>query len=237
MSDSPKDPLWTTVDRWADGLFVGKDPGFVESLEAGLAEARAAGLPPIQVSAMQGRFLEVLARGCHAHRILEIGTLGGYSGSWLAHGLPPGGKLVTLELDPRHAVVARHTFGRLGLDSKVDVRVGPAIESLRRLVEERAPPFDLVFIDADKPSYPEYLDWALRLTTVGSLIVADNIVRAGEVAADGSKDARVSGVRRYVERCASDPRVRSSVVQTVGEKGYDGFAIAVVAESLERPAQ
>ena len=217
------------IDRWAAGLFVGKEPELQQALE----DARAAGLPPIQVSATQGRFLQILARAVGAHRILEIGTLGGYSGSWLARALPSDGQLVTLELDPGHAAIARRTFARLGMASKVDLRVGPAADSLGRLVEERGPRFDLVFIDADKPSYPAYLEWALRLTRCGSLIVADNVVRNGEVADSTSQDPRVVGVRRYLEISARDPRITGTVIQTVGEKGYDGFSIAVVGGSVD----
>jgi len=172
--------------------------------------------------------LHVLALAMAARQVLEIGTLGGYSTIWLARALPDEGKLVTLEIEPRHAEVARKNIARAGLSERVELRLGAADETLSRLVAEKRAPFDLVFIDADKPAYAEYFHWALQLTRRGSLIIADNVVRKGEVANEGSRDANVQGIRRFHEAVAREPRVSATVMQTVGSKGYDGFALAVV---------
>ena len=215
---------WTEVDRWLDTSLSLDD----EHLRAALAASEAAGLPAIAVSATQGRLLNLLARQCNARRILEIGTLGGYSGLWLARALPAGGKLVTLELDPAHAAVAEASFARAGLADRTDVRVGPAIETLPRLEAEGAAPFDFTFIDADKASTPQYLDWAIRLSRPGAFIVVDNVVRNGAVLLASSPDASVQGVRRTIAMLGSDPRVEATAIQTVGNKGYDGFALAMV---------
>jgi len=193
-------------------------------LDAALAAGAAAGLPPHGVSPLQGRLLELLARLHGASSILELGTLGGYSTIWLARALPEGGRLVTLEANPHYAELARANVARAGLAEVVDVRVGPALETLPTL----AGPFDLVFIDADKRSNPEYLEWALRLTRAGSLIVADNVVRGGAVADAQSDDPSVVGVRRFLDLVAAEPRLSATVIQTVGEKGHDGFALALV---------
>jgi predicted O-methyltransferase YrrM len=217
---------WTEVDRYLTELLVEPDP----VLDAALERSEAAGLPAHQVSATQGKLLEILARLQGACSILEIGTLGGYSTIWLARALPPGGRLVTLEVEPRHAEVARANLEHAGLAGKVEVRVGPALETLAQLFAEDAGPFDFVFIDADKPNTPRYFTSALDLARVGSVIVADNVVRAGAVADAASDDPRVQGVRGLHERMGAEPRVRASAIQTVGSKGYDGFAIALVTE-------
>jgi predicted O-methyltransferase YrrM len=210
---------WEAVDRWYGDLLVPPDA----ALDGALDSAREAGLPAIDVSPLQGKLLHVLARLCGARAILELGTLGGYSTIWLARALPPGGRLVTLEAEPRHAEVARRNLERAGLGEVVDLRVGPALETLPQVEG----PFDLVFVDADKRSTPEYLDWALRLTRSGSLIVTDNVVRGGRVL-DADGDESTAGVRRFAERIAHEPRLTSTVIQTVGSKGWDGLAISVV---------
>ena len=220
-------PQWATVDRYLADLFVPHDP----ALDAALASSDAAGLPAIQVSATQGKLLHLLARMCGARRVLEVGTLGGYSTIWLARALPPaaaGGRLVTLEADARHAEVARENLARAGLAGVVEVVVGPALQSLPRLAAEGAGPFDLVFLDADKVSYPDYLEWSLRLSRRGTVIVADNVVRKGAVTDAAGTDPNVVAVRRFNELLAREPRVSATVVQTVGAKGHDGFALAVV---------
>ncbi len=216
---------WTTVDRYFEDLLLPRD----EILAAALAASRAAGLPDIAVSPLQGRLLQLLAQTAGARRILEIGTLGGYSAIWLARALPADGQLVTLELEPKHAEVARANLARAGLAERAEVRVGPALESLAALAGEGAAPFDFVFIDADKAGYPDYWHWALKLARPGALIVADNVVRRGAVADAASTDANVQGVRRYLELIAGEPRVQATAVQTVGVKGYDGFCIARIA--------
>lgn len=210
---------WTAVDRWYDQLLTPADPALAAALEA-------PGLPAIHVSPNQGKFLHLLARACRAERVLEVGTLAGYSAIWLARALPPGGRLVTLELDPHHARVARANLAAAGLDGVAEVVEGPAHESLAKLDE--AEPFDLVFVDADKQSYPAYLRQALRLTRPGGVIVADNVVRDGAVVDPDSRDEMVLGVRRFAELVAAEPRLAATVVQTVGEKGYDGFLLAYV---------
>ena len=215
---------WAAVDRYATGLLVPVDP----VLEAALAANAAAGLPAHDVSPAQGRLLELLARMSGARRILEVGTLGGYSAIWLAGALPPDGRLVTLELDPRYAAVARANLARAGVDRLAEVRVGSALETLPALAAEGGPPFDLVFIDADKRSAAEHLRWALELTRAGGVIVADNVVRGGALADRDSDDPHVRGVRALHERLAAEPRVRATTIQTVGAKGYDGFTLALV---------
>ena len=219
-------PAWAAVERYYEERLLPADPALEEALAAG----EAAGLPPISVSPLQGRFLSVLARGAGARRILEIGTLAGYSTIWLARALPAGGRLVTLELEPKHADVARKNLRRAGLEHAVEVRVGPALASLRALKEEGVEPFDLVFIDADKQGYAGYLEHALPLSHPGTLILADNVVRSGEVADPASQDPQVLGVKRFNERLRAERRLAASAVQTVGATGYDGFVIAVVIE-------
>jgi predicted O-methyltransferase YrrM len=219
---------WTEVDRYFGDLFVPTDP----ALEAALGASAAAGLPLIQVSPPQGKMLQLLARLQGARRILEIGTLGGYSTIWLARALPAGGRLITLEAESKHAEVARANIARAGLDAVVELRLGPAQETLPQLAAERQGPFDLIFIDADKEGYPEYLSWSLRLSRRGSLIIADNVVRKGRVLDPASSDPDIQGVRRFNTLLAADPRVSATAIQTVGSKGYDGFAIALVTSDI-----
>jgi len=216
--------VWTAVDSYFGDLLIARD----EKLDAALAANQKAGLPAIDVSRLQGKFLELLVRISGARRILEIGTLGGYSTIWLARGLPEGGRIVTLEFDPHHAEVARANLEHAGVVDRVDLRVGRAIDTLPKLENTADSPFDLIFIDADKESYPEYLDWALRLSRVGTVIVADNVVREGKVVEADCDDERVQGVRRFTERLAAEPRLNATVLQNVGTKGYDGLALAVV---------
>lgn len=213
---------WRAVDDYIVERLV---PGDAD-LAAALAANAAAGLPKIDVSAAQGKFLHLLARMIGARRILEIGTLGGYSTIWLARALPEGGRLVTLEAAPHHAEVARANLARAGLADRVALRLGPALDSLPALAEE--PPFDLIFIDADKESNAAYLGWALRLARKGSVIVCDNVVRDGRVVDAASTDAAIAGTRRFFEALAAEPRLSATALQTVGHKGWDGFAIALV---------
>ncbi|MEU9065330.1 O-methyltransferase [Streptomyces sp. NPDC048306] len=221
MSESQ---LWDDVD----GYFITHLAADDDALAAARRESDAAGLPPVNVAANQGKLLQLLAQIQGARTVLEIGTLGGYSTIWLARALPSDGRLVTLEYSDRHAEVAVRNIARAGLDVLVDVRVGPALESLPKLADENPPPFDLVFIDADKSNNPHYLEWALKLTSAGSLIVIDNVVRGGRVAdaADTADDVR--GTRAAIELIGSHPRLSGTAVQTVGVKGYDGFALARV---------
>jgi len=214
---------WTAVDDYVADLFVGDD----RALSAALARSAESGLPSIQVSAPQGKLLHLLARAQGARNILEIGTLGGYSAIWLARALPPGGRLITLEAVPLHADVAQANVATAGLADRVDILVGKALETLPRLAAEGRS-FDLIFIDADKTGYPDYLAWSLKLSHPGTLIVADNVVRDGEVVDRASQDANVQAVRRFNELLAAEPRVSGTVLQTVGVKGYDGFALALV---------
>jgi predicted O-methyltransferase YrrM len=215
---------WTAVDDYFNSLLVEEDA----ALLAAATTSEAAGLPPHQVAPNQGKLLHLLARMQGARTILEIGTLGGYSTIWLARALPNGGRLVTLEADRQYAAVAAANLARAGLDQVVDLRVGKALDSLPRLADEDAGPFDLIFIDADKPSNPDYLEWALRLTRPGSVIVGDNVVRDGAVTDKASTDPRVQGVRRFTELIATHTRLAATTMQTVGAKGYDGFTLALV---------
>lgn len=216
--------LYERVDDHLEGLFGPPDPDLV----AIQARADEAGLPAIAVSPATGRLLQVLARSCGARRVLEVGTLAGYSTTWLARALPDDGRVVTLEFDPHHAEVARRNLDAAGVGPRVEIRVGPASDSLRALTEEGAELFDLVFIDADKAPYAAYLEASLALSHPGTVIVADNVVRRGKVALGPSDDEAVTGVQRFTERVARDPRVTASFVQTVGAKGHDGLCIAVV---------
>ena len=215
---------WTAVDDYINSLVVPSDP----ALDAAVEASAKAELPAIAVTPNQGKLLHILARLVSARRILEIGTLGGYSTIWLARTLPADGRLFTLEIDPKHAEVARKNVERAGLGKKVELRLGPAIETLKRLAAEKQGPFDLSFIDADKASIPDYFKWSLQLSRPGSLIVVDNVVRKGAVIEAASKDADVQGVRRLNEMLAKEPRVTATTIQTVGSKGYDGFTIALV---------
>jgi predicted O-methyltransferase YrrM len=199
-----------------------------EKLEAALKANRKAGLPAIDVSPLQGKFLHVLVQMTQAKRVLEIGLLGGYSTIWMARALPQGGRIVSLEFSPRHAEIARTNLRHAGLLGRVDVRVGPALESLPVLAQERGGKFDLIFIDADKGNNPHYLEWALKLSRRGSVIVVDNIVRHGDVLDAKSKEPDIQGTRRFLKLMASNPRLSAFAMQTVGVKGLDGFALAVV---------
>ncbi|MYT21383.1 methyltransferase [Streptomyces sp. SID7760] len=215
---------WTAVDDYFDGLLVEED----EALAAATTDAEAAGLPAHQVAPNQGKLLHLLARIRGARTILEIGTLGGYSTIWLARALPAGGRLVTLEVDPVCADVAAANVARAGLADVVDIRRGPALDLLPQLTD--LAPFDLVFIDADKPSNPHYLRWALELTRPGSVIIGDNVVRDGAVADPDSTDPRVQGVRRFTELISEHPKLTATALQTVGSKGYDGLVMALVTD-------
>ncbi|MFI9647759.1 O-methyltransferase [Streptomyces sp. NPDC052040] len=218
--------LWDGVDTYFTTLLSPAD----EVLAAALRDSEAAGLPPINVAPNQGKLLQLLAQLQGARRVLEIGTLGGYSTIWLGRALPADGRLVTLEYDATHAEVARGNLARAGLDRIAEVRVGPALESLPKLAEEHPDPFDLVFIDADKANNAHYVEWALKLTRPGSLIVLDNVVRGGRVTDGGSDDPGVRGTRAALELMASHPRLSGTAVQTVGTKGHDGFALARVLD-------
>jgi predicted O-methyltransferase YrrM len=217
--------LWGQVDRYINELLVPSDA----ALDAALHASDAAGLAPIAVSPSQGKFLHLLARLQGARTILEIGTLGGYSTIWLARALPADGRLITLEYEPKHVEIARANIARAGLADRVEVRHGRALDTLPQLAAEKRGPFDLIFIDADKTGYPDYFAWALKLSRRGTLIIADNVIRKGAVADAASTDANVQGVRRFTELVAAEPRVSATALQTVGAKGYDGFAIILVA--------
>jgi predicted O-methyltransferase YrrM len=216
--------VWAQVDRYFGNLLIPAD----DNLDAALRANEQAGLPAIDVTGLQGKFLEFLVRVSGARRILEIGTLGGYSTIWLARALPEGGRVVTLELDPHHAEVARANLNNAGVLDRVDLIVGPALDTLQSLENTASAPFDFIFIDADKESYSQYLQWALKLSHVGTIIVADNVVREGKVVQAGCDDPMVQGVLRFTELLAAEPRLSATVLQTVGTKGYDGFALAVV---------
>ena len=216
--------LWSKVDRYLDDLLAPAD----EPLGAALESNRQSGLPSIDVPASLGKFLALLIQISGAQRVLEVGTLGAYSTIWMARALPAGGRVVTLELSPENAAIARANLQRAGVLSRVDIRVRPALESLRALVEAGVEPFDLIFLDADKKSLPDYLEWSLKLARVGTLILADNVVRDGKVLDARSADPDVQGVRRFLDLVAAEPRLSATALQTVGARGYDGFAIARV---------
>ena len=215
---------WAAVDRYFGDLLAPED----KELSAILDANRGAGLPSIDVPALLGKFLDLLVRVSGAQRVLEIGTLGGYSTIWMARALPTGGRVVTLEIDPHHAEIARANLKAAGVLDRVDVRVGPANDLLRDMHANGAAPFDLVFNDADKKSMPEYLDWSLKLARPGTIIVADNVVRDGKVIDADNADPDIRGVRRMTEMMAAEPRLRATAIQTVGARGYDGFAVAMV---------
>ncbi|MDN0194522.1 O-methyltransferase [Streptomyces sp. S.PNR 29] len=221
MSESQ---LWDDVDDYFTTHLTPHD----DALEAALRDSEAAELPPVNVTAPQGKLLQLLAQAQGARHILEIGTLGGYSAIWLGRALPADGRLISLEYNPKHAEVATRNIARAGLDKLVEVRVGPALESLPKLADENPPPFDLVFIDADKANNPHYVEWALKLTSTGSLIIVDNVVRGGRVADAGSTEPDIEGTRAAIELIGSHPRLSGTAIQTVGGKGYDGFALARV---------
>jgi predicted O-methyltransferase YrrM len=215
---------WTEVDAYLTEMLVPPD----EALDAALKASDAAGLPAISVTPAQGKLLHVLAKLQGARSILEIGTLGGYSTIWLARALPADGRVVTLEVEPKHADVARENITRAGLDRVVDLRVGHALDTLPQIAGEGAGPFDLIFIDADKPNIPQYFAWALSLSRRGTLIIVDNVIREGAITDASSEDASVQAVRRMFEMLASETRVSATSIQTVGSKGYDGFVFALV---------
>ena len=216
--------LWTAVDSYVEGFLIGPDA----ALDAALANSAEAGLPEIAVTPSQGKLLYLMARMVGARRILEIGTLGGYSTIWLARAVPAEGMVVTLDADPKHFEVARKNIVRAGLAKVVDQRLGPALETLPDLEEEGAGPFDFVFIDADKENTAEYFGWAMRLSRPGTAIVVDNVVREGELSDAATKDPQVLAMRRFHDVLAADTRVSATTIQTVGGKGYDGFTLAVV---------
>jgi predicted O-methyltransferase YrrM len=221
---------WAEVDDYIVERLVPEQQGLDFAIEA----SEAAGLPPIAVTPAQGKFLELLARIHGAAKILELGTLGGYSTIWLARALPAGGRIVTLESEPRHANVARTNIAKAGYEEVVDIRVGPALQTLPTLVAEGAGPFDLIFIDADKENYPGYFDWSLKLAKPGTVIVGDNVVRDGAILDPDSPDPitgapdLIPGVRSFYDLVSAEPRVTATAIQTVGAKGYDGFALAIV---------
>lgn len=215
---------WTEVDEYIGGRLTLSD----EALESALEASVDAELPAINVAPNQGKMLQLFAQIRGARSILEVGTLGGYSTIWLARALPADGRLVTLEADPRHAEVARANLAHAGFADVVDIRIGPALETLPAIAEAGEGPFDVVFIDANKEDTPEYFAWAVRLSAVGSVVIVDNVVRSGEVANAYTPDPRVQAMRRLFDALAAEPRVSATVVQTVGAKGYDGFALALV---------
>jgi predicted O-methyltransferase YrrM len=226
MPSRSKQDLWNRVDQRLEELLIHPE----ENLSAALESNRADGLPSIDVSPLFGKFLSLLIGISGAHRVLEVGTLGGYSTTWMAKALPEDGHVITLELNPHHAEVARANLKRAGVLNRVDVRVGPAAESLRKLQEESAEPFDFIFLDADKRSMPVYLDWSLKLARKGTIIVADNVVRDGRIVDAHTKDEDTQGTKRFLELAGANPRLRVTALQTVGIKQHDGFAIAVVLD-------
>ncbi|HEV2278657.1 MAG TPA: O-methyltransferase [Acidobacteriaceae bacterium] len=215
---------WAAVEKYVDGLLIPSDP----VLEAAVAASEAAGLPDIAVTSSQGKLLYLLARLQRARRILEVGTLGGYSTIWLARALPEDGSVVTIESEKQHCEVARVNVERADLSALVEFREGKALDVLPELAAEGLEPFDLVFIDADKENTEAYFRWALRLSRVGAAILVDNVIRQGKVAEPETDDARVEGMRRFFEMLAAEPRVTATTIQTVGRKGYDGFTLAMV---------
>jgi predicted O-methyltransferase YrrM len=217
---------WTAVDNYVSEMLVGPDAVLKAALEA----SADAGLPEIAVAPNQGKLLMLLARSIAARNILELGTLGGYSTIWLARALPKGGRVVTLEAVPRHAEVARANFARAGLATMIDLRLGKALDLLPKLAAEKPEPFDLIFIDADKQNIPDYFTWSLKLARPGSMIIVDNVIRDGEVINAKSRNSSVRGVRRFNEVLKAEKRVSATAIQTVGIKGYDGFALALVLE-------
>jgi len=215
---------WTKVDEYIDQMLVGED----EALKAARRASEEAGLPAIAVTASQGKLLMLTSQMIGAAKTLEIGTLGGYSTIWLARGLAEGGKLVTLEYEAKHAEVARKNIARAGLDGIVELRLGDARKTLPELAKENGGPFDVIFVDANKDSTPEYFEWALKMSRKGSVIIVDNVIRDGAVIDASSEDAGIQGIRRFNEMAAKEKRVSTTAIQTVGSKGYDGFAMALV---------
>jgi predicted O-methyltransferase YrrM len=223
------DERWAAVDNYFGDLMIGEDP----VLDAALAASDAAGLPPIAVSPTLGKLLHLLVRATGARRILEVGTLGGYSTIWLGRALPAGGRLISLEAVDKHAEVARSNVAAAGLSEVVDIRVGPALEALPKLAAEQGDPFDLIFIDADKENNAAYFDWAIRLARQGSMIIVDNVVRDGKVLDANNPDSRVQGSRQFAELVGAQNRASATTLQMVGVKGWDGFTLAVVNDPAE----
>ena len=216
--------IWEAVETYLDKTLISPD----SALDAALADATAANLPAIQVASVQGKLLHLLARIMGARNILEIGTLGGYSTIWMARALPDGGRIVTLEADPKHADVAQKNFTRAGVAAKVELRLGKALDTLPKVAADGRGPFDMFFIDANKSNMPEYFEWSLKLARKGSLIIADNVVREGAVLDSKSKDADIQGIRRFLEMVGKEKRVSGTALQTVSTKNYDGFALVLV---------
>ncbi|HYS69627.1 MAG TPA: O-methyltransferase [Gemmatimonadaceae bacterium] len=222
--------LWTDVDQYFSDKLLPKDP----ILESAAEAAEKAGLPPIAVSPNQGKFLQLLSQIIGAQSILELGTLAGYSTIWLARGMRPGGRLITVEVDPKHADVAKSNISRAGLKDAVEVRLGSALDVLPQLFAEKRGPFDLIFIDADKENIPDYFEWSMKLSHPGTLIIVDNVVRDGAVIDANSPDPRIEGVRKFVDLLAAESRASGTTIQTVGIKGYDGFAMVLVGADYRR---
>jgi predicted O-methyltransferase YrrM len=216
--------IWEAVENYLDKTLIPPD----SALDAALADAVAANLPAIQVASVHGKLLHLLARIMEARNILEIGTLGGYSAIWMARALPDGGRIVTLEADPKHADVAQKNFARAGVADKVELRLGKALDTLPKVAADGRGPFDMFFIDANKSNMPEYFEWSLKLARKGSLIIADNVVREGAVLDAKSKDADIQGIRRFLEMVGKEKRVSGTALQTVSTKNYDGFALVLV---------
>ena len=222
--------LWTDVDQYFSDKLLPKDP----ILESAAEAAEKAGLPPIAISPNQGKFLQLLSQIIGAQSILELGTLAGYSTIWLARGMRPGGRLITVEVDPKHADVAKSNISRAGLKDAVEVRLGSALGVLPQLFAEKRGPFDLIFIDADKENIPDYFEWSMKLSHPGTLIIVDNVVRDGAVIDANSPDPRIEGVRKFVDLLAAESRASGTTIQTVGIKGYDGFAMVLVGADYRR---
>ena len=216
--------LWTAVDKYFNETVVGTEP----ALDAAAAAAEAERLPPVSVTPAYGKLLHLIARAHGAKRILEVGTLAGYSTIWLARALPADGSVVTLEMNPKHADIARANVARAGIADRVEIRVGPALEALSQLARDGASRFDFTFIDADRPNVAAYFDWAVKLSRRGGIIVVDNVVRKGRVLDTSNDDADIVGIRRFIEQLQSDARVSATMMQTVSSKGHDGFAFALV---------
>jgi predicted O-methyltransferase YrrM len=226
----PKEALeiWKKVDSFFTDALIPADPALDSALDAN----RQADLPAIDVTPLQGKFLELLIRATGAQRVLELGTLGAYSTIWLARAVGENGKVVTLELDARHAEIAQRNLDNAGIANRVDLRIGPAAKTLEALIARGTEPFDFIFIDADKAGYPDYMQLSLKLSRPGTLIIADNVVRDGQVIDATDPDPNIQGVRRFTELVAAEPRLSATVLQTVGSKGYDGFAIAIVNQDF-----
>lgn len=218
------DTIFQKVDEYIVNLLASE----TDALKHAERTTAEAGIPSINISPVQGKMLQVFAKMCNARNVLELGTLGGYSTIWLANALPDTGKVTTLEIDPAYAAVAKQNFAYAGLDSKIDIRIGKALDILPQLATEGLPPFDLIFIDADKPPYPEYFEWAIKLGRRGTIIIADNVIRNGQLLDEHSPDEKVQGVRRLNQALADNTAVTSIILQNVGMKEYDGMVVAVV---------